>query len=142
MKSMHYVGRFFRGEVTLWKSFWIVSAQPLLPILSSLLYELFIPRPIYPNAYLYTSIIVRLSCVIFYLLVFLAFVYGAWRSTNNYEGAKVWKWLARLVLIANALMMCMGLFVSSMELANVDHESFPHDFKSSDSSVNGWALPA
>jgi hypothetical protein len=128
---MSFVSRFLKGEVTLWKSFWLVSAQPLIVAISVLLYEFFIPRPIYPDAYLYTSIIVRLSCVIFYSLVFLGLVYGTWKSTNNYQGPNFWKWLARLVLIANALMLCIGLFVNSMELAYVDHEYFPRDFKSS-----------
>lgn len=129
---MSFIKHFLKGEVPLWKAFWFVSFQPFMVIICEMLYQFFLPRPIYPDAYLYTSIIVRLACVIFYLLLFLVLVYGTWKSTNNYEGARVRKWLARIVLLANALMLCIGLFVNSMELAYVNREYFPHDFKSSE----------
>jgi hypothetical protein len=126
---MSVVKRFLRGEVTLWKSFWLVSAQPFLIVISELLYHFFVPREIYPNAYTYYSIIVRLSCVIFYLLVFVALVHGTWKSSSKYEASIIWKWLARLVLILNALYLCLGLFMNSMELSNISPKYFPYELE-------------
>lgn len=121
---------FLKGEVTLWKSFWLVSAQPFLIVISELLYHVLIPREIYPNAYTYYSIIVRLSCVIVYLLVFLALVYGAWKSSSKYEASMIWKWLARLVLMLNTLYLCVGLFMNSMELSNINPKYYPYEIES------------
>jgi hypothetical protein len=124
---MSFVKRFLRGEVTLWKSFWLVSAQPFLIILMESLYQFLIPREIYPFAYSYYSIITRLSIVNLFSLLCAVLVYGTWRSTSNYEGASAWKWLARLVLIFNVLWICLGLLLHGSDLIYIDPKYFPYE---------------
>ena len=124
---MSFVLRFLRGEVALWKSFWLVTAQPFMVVLMELLYQFLIPRPIYPFAYSFYSIVIRLSLVNLFLLLCIALVYGTWKSTIRYEGAKVWKWLARLVIIFNALWIFLGLLLHGSDLIYIDPKYFPYE---------------
>jgi hypothetical protein len=124
-----FVKRFFRGEVALWKAFWILSAQPFIVILIEVLYQLLIPREIYPFAYSYYSLITRLSVINLFSLLCAVLVYGTWKSTSNYEGARGWKWLARLVLIFNALCICLGLFFHGSQLAYIDSKYHQYELE-------------
>ena len=124
---MRLLVNFLNGEVTLWKSFWLVSAQPFMVALMELLYQLLIPRPIYPYAYSFYSIVIRLSLVNLFTLVCVVLVYGTWKSTQTYEGARVWKWLARLVLIFNALCICLSLLLHVSDLIHIDPKFYPYE---------------
>ena len=126
---MLMIRKFLRGDVTLWKSFWFVSAQPFLIVLNEALYQLLVPREIYPFAYSYYSIITRLSIINLFSLLCVALVYGTWKSTSNYEGAMYWKWLARVVLIFNALALCLGLFLNCSQLAYIDSKYYPYELE-------------
>jgi hypothetical protein len=127
---MSFIKIFLRGEVALWKSFWFVSAQPFTVILMEAAYQFLIPREIYPFAYSYYSIIIRLTIINLLSLMCAFLVYGTWQSTNNYEGKKIWKWLARLILIFNALCICLGLFLHISQLAHIDPKNYPYELAS------------
>jgi hypothetical protein len=124
-----FIQRFLKGEVTLWKAFWLVSAQPFMVIYTEALHQLLIPREVYPFAYSYYSIITRLSIINLFLLLCVVLVYGTWKSTSNYQGAMYWKWLTRLVLIFNALSLCLGLFLQGSQLADIDPKYYPYQLK-------------
>jgi hypothetical protein len=126
---MQIVFRFLKGEVTLWKSFWLVSVQPLLPFICEVVYNLLIPKPIYPYEYSFYSIVIRLSVYLLFLLMLLGLVHGTWKSANSYEGKLVWKWLARFVLLVNTVFLLFGLFFNAVELVHIDTKKYPYELK-------------
>ena len=126
---MSFTARYLRGDVKLWQSFWLVFAIPCTLFLTDKVYKFLIPREIYPYAYSFYSITIRLSTFICFLLILLVLGYGTWKSAKKYEGSKWLKWLSQLVLIANALLILLALVFTSNELFQIDSESYPYDLR-------------
>ena len=126
---MLFTARYLRGDVKLWQSFWLVFAIPCTLFLTDKVYKFLIPREIYPYAYSFYSITIRLSTFICFLLILLVLGYGTWKSAKKYEGSKWLKWLSQLVLIANALLILLALVFTSNELFQIDSESYPYDLR-------------
>ena len=126
---MLFTARYLRGDVKLWQSFWLVFAIPCTLFLTDKVYKFLIPREIYPYAYSFNSITIRLSTFICFLLILLVLGYGTWKSAKKYEGSKWLKWLSQLVLIANALLILLALVFTSNELFQIDSESYPYDLR-------------
>ena len=126
---MPFIYRFINGDVKLWQSFWLVFAIPCILFLTDKVHNFLIPREIYPYAYSFYSITIRLSIFICFLLILLFLAYGTWKSAKKYEGSKWLKWLSQLVLIANALLIILALVFTSNELFQIDSESYPYDLR-------------
>jgi len=126
---MSFVSRFLRGEMALWKSFWLASAQPFTLILIEFVYQFLFPRPFYPHQYSLYSIAIRLSVYLFFLLTVLVLAYGTWKSASKYEGKSFLKWLAKLVLIFNALCICLSLLMHAVEFVQLDPIYYPYELK-------------
>jgi hypothetical protein len=126
---MSFIYRFINGDVKLWQSFWLVFAIPFTLLLTDKVYKFLIPREIYPYAYSFYSITIRLSIFICFLLILIVLAYGTWKSAKKYEGSKWLKWLSQLVLIANALLILLALVFTSNELFQIDSESYPYDLR-------------
>ena len=124
---MPFIYRFINGDVKLWQSFWLVFTIPCTLFLTDRVHNFLIPREIYPYAYSFYSITIRLSTFICFLLILLFFAYGTWKSAKKYEGSKWLKWLSQLVLIANALLILLALVFTSIKLFQIDSESYPYD---------------
>ena len=126
---MLLINKFLKGEIALWKSFWLVFAIPCTLFLTDKVHNFLIPREIYPYAYSFYSITIRLSAFICFLLILIVLAYGTWKSAKKYEGSKWLKWLSQLVLIANALLILLALVFTSNELFQIDSESYPYDLR-------------
>ena len=124
---MLLINKFLKGEIALWKSFWLVFAIPCTLFLTDKVHNFLIPREIYPYAYSFYSITIRLSTFICFLLILLFLAYGTWKSAQKYEGPKWLKWLSQLVLIANALLILLALVFTSIKLFQIDSETYPYD---------------
>ena len=126
---MLFTARYLRGDVNLWQSFWLVFAIPCTLFLTDKVYKFLIPREIYPYAYSFYSITIRLSTFICFLLILLVLGYGTWKSAKKYVGLRLWKLLAQLFLIMNILLILLALLFTSRELYEIDSESYPYDLK-------------
>ena len=126
---MLFTARYLRGDVKLWQSFWLVFAIPCTLFLTDKVYKFLIPREIYPYAYSFYSITIRLSIFICFILILLVLGYGTWKSTKKYVGLRLWKLLAQLFLIMNILLILLALLFTSRELYEIDSESYPYDLK-------------
>jgi len=124
---MSLIFRFFSGGMKLWHSFWLIFIFPCTLFLTDKVYNFLIPREIYPYAYSFYSITIRLSAFICFLLILIVLAYGTWKSAKKYEGSKWLKWLSQLVLIANALLILLALVFTSIKLFQIDSESYPYD---------------
>jgi hypothetical protein len=133
---MPFIYRFINGDVKLWQSFWIVFAIPCTLFLTDKVHNFLIPREIYPYAYSFYSITIRLSTFICFLLILIVLAYGTWKSAKKYEGSKWLKGLAKLVVIANALLIILSLVFTSNELFQIDSESYPYDLRTVKEQVN------
>ena len=126
---MPFIYRFINGYVKLWQSFWLVFAIPCTLFLTDKVYKFLIPREIYPYAYSFYSITIRLSTFICFLLILLVLAYGTWKSTKKYFGLHLWKLLTQLFLIINILLILLALLFTSRELYQIDSEYYPYDLK-------------
>ena len=126
---MSFTARYLRGDVKLWQSFWLVFAIPCTLFLTDKVYKFLIPREIYPYAYSFYSITIRLSTFICFLLILLVLGYGTWKSTKKYGGLQLWKLLAQFFLIINILLILLALLFTSIKLYQIDSEFYPYDLK-------------
>ena len=117
---MPFIYRFINGDVKLWQSFWLVFAIPFTLFLTDKVYKFLIPREIYPYAYSFYSITVRLSIFICFLLILIVLAYGTWKSAKKYEGFKWWKWLTQLVLSVSVFLILLALLFTSREFYKID----------------------
>jgi ABC-type Fe3+ transport system permease subunit len=124
---MLLINKFFKGDLKLWQSFWLVFSTPCTLFLTDKVHNFIIPREIYPYAYSFYSITIRLSTFICFLLILLFLAYGTWKSAKKYEGSKWLKWLSQLVLIANGLLILLAFVFTSNELFQIDSEYYPYD---------------
>ena len=127
--KMSFITSFLKGDLKLWKSFWLVFAIPCTLFLTDKVYKFLIPREIYPYAYSFYSITIRLSTFICFLLILIVLAYGTWKSAKKYEGSQWLKGLAKLVVIANAILIILALLFTSRELYQIDSEYYPYDLK-------------
>jgi hypothetical protein len=126
---MPFIYRFINGDVKLWQSFWLVFAIPFTLFLTDKVYKFLIPREIYPYAYSFYSITVRLSIFICFLLILIVLAYGTWKSAKKYEGFKWWKWLTQLVLSVSVFLILLALLFTSREFYKIDSEAYPYDLR-------------
>ena len=126
---MPFIYRFINGDVKLWQSFWLVFAIPFTLLLTDKVYKFLIPREIYPYAYSFYSITIRLSIFICFLLILIVLAYGTWKSAKKYEGFKCWKWLTQLVLSVSVFLILLALLFNSRELYKIDSEAYPYDLR-------------
>lgn len=126
---MSYITRFLRGDVKLWQSFWLVFVIPSVLFLTDTVHVFLIPKPIYPYAYSFYSMTIRLATYICFLLIVLALAYGTWKSAKQYVGLQLWKLLAQIFLLINILLILLALLFTSIELYQIDSEVYPYDLK-------------
>jgi hypothetical membrane protein len=87
---MSLVSRVWRGEITLWKTYWLGSL--FLGALSTVcaLVALFLAEGYVHHKFSSTTFLV--------LLIAFAAV-EIWRSAGNYQGPAIWKILARIMVV-------------------------------------------
>ena len=90
------ITRLWRGEITLWKTFWLFGVGGglalELPIFSVMMALTDVPDD--------TTALVFLSALSF-LLVYLTWVFvGIWRASSRYQGEKIWAVLAKIAVVA------------------------------------------
>ena len=84
---MELLKKFFNGEVTLWKSYWLVFW-----LLGWLVFLAAI--------FLFKGNMVGILIT----LIWAAYTaIGVWRSSNNYQGKKVWSILAKIAVVSNTI---------------------------------------
>ncbi|MBT3905364.1 MAG: hypothetical protein HOB79_17010 [Rhodospirillaceae bacterium] len=91
--------RVWRGELALWKTFWLfgVGGGLLfgLPIFGALLALTDVPDDHTASIFLFA---------LGFLFVYLAWIFvGIWRSANKYQGDPAWAVLAKIVVAAESL---------------------------------------
>jgi hypothetical protein len=107
---MSIVSRFIRGEVSLWKSFWLFT----FPYSWYFAFEglTWLPRPFL--TYSPTESYVRLFIFLLSALIGVLFTYGTLNTIKKYEGKFVWKSFAKyycyLVLLVYALCLYQGIY--------------------------------
>ena len=89
------IRQFWNGNVPLWKSYWLVGSLASIPIwfLISLVYT-------------FSLGLALLTTVSFQ--IYLAV--GIWRSSNKYEGSKVWPVLAKVGMILGCIYVLLYVF--------------------------------
>lgn len=107
---MNKIQMMWNGEITLWKSFWLwgVLGSSLLHIPIN-----YMTGAINAKKYEYLSI--------YYLLLFIMIAYaclvigGTWRSSGNYSGNIIYKYITRLFIISwaiNLQQFIMNVFIN------------------------------
>ena len=88
MSKTNIITKFIKGEITLWKSFWLVGY--LYPSILSIIFYLF-----------------ALSELLFliYIVFYPFYLIGIWRSANNYKGKKIWKYLTKTWIVVSTLVL-------------------------------------
>ena len=88
MSKTNIIIKFIKGEIPLWKSLWLVGY--LYPSIVSIVFYLF-----------------ALSELLFlaYLVFYPFYLIGIWRSTNNYKGKKIWKYLTKTWIVVSTLVL-------------------------------------
>jgi hypothetical protein len=104
--------RLWRGEIELWKTFWLFGVSGGLaiglPIFSAMLALTDVPDD--------DTAVVFLAALGF-LLVYLTWVIvGIWRAANKYQGEKAWVVLAKIAVVAGAFKI--GLLVGAVLFAD------------------------
>tara|TARA_Y100000294_G_C8465994_1_gene300651 strand:+ start:392 stop:694 length:303 start_codon:yes stop_codon:yes gene_type:complete len=90
---MSLIIKFWNGDVTLWKSYWLVGViiGNLIAFIVGFIYYFLI------NGYNDETVALLLSPFLIYLLV------GIWRSAGKYTGHKAWAYSARFFTIIGIL---------------------------------------
>ncbi|HPG00817.1 MAG TPA: hypothetical protein PLE77_12175 [Kiritimatiellia bacterium] len=93
---MKRIAQLWRGEVKLWKTFWIFGiVVPVLFSIASALMQVFFVRLWKPSIVVFALGGIAISVVYtVYILV------AIWRSAGKHAGIKVWAWCARVYVIA------------------------------------------
>ena len=89
------IGRFWNGDVPLWKSYWLVGTLGSIPIwfLINLLYA------------------VSFELALFLSIGFQIFLsVGIWRSSDKYDGSRIWSILPKVAIIFGFLVSLLWLF--------------------------------
>ena len=81
----------WEGKITLWKTFWGISFVFLIIFVPI---ELLVSEDNYP---------VRAFLNILYLIFSVFSLICVWRSANNYNGRRVWYYLAKLTAIIDVM---------------------------------------
>ena len=92
---MKMLSNFIKGELPLWKSFWICGVLIGIPVAIFGLLEQFL---------ILNNIII--------LTLYIFWTVGVWRSGRNYTGRKFWTFLSRLSSVLGTL----GQFTILIEL--------------------------
>jgi hypothetical protein len=97
---MSLVSRVWRGEITLWKTYWLGSL--FLGALSTVcaLVALFLAEGYVHHKFSSTTFLVLL--IAFAAVEIWAWgllLGGVWRSAGNYQGPAIWKILARIMVV-------------------------------------------
>jgi hypothetical protein len=91
--------RVWRGEVTLWKTYWLFGACGGillgLPIFGALLALTDVPDN--------TTATFFIIAIGFLLLYGIWVFVGVWRAANNYQGKRAWAILAKVSIVIEAL---------------------------------------
>lgn len=104
---MHILKKIIRGEFSLKKTFWLYgNIYPffisLIIILTLLYFQENIKDSIIQKKFMNISfaakLIIILQGFIFFLYSTIATI-GVWRSANKFEGSKLWKYLAKVLII-------------------------------------------
>ena len=87
---MKLISNFFNGNITLWKSFWIVGF--CYPYLLGLVFAIleYLGLQLEGTPYIFSSLL--LICQIFATI-------GVWRSANKYKGKKIFGILAKAFML-------------------------------------------
>ena len=82
---MNILNKFWKGEITLWKSFWggILIIYPLglaiAVVISTIIDSI-------------TPISIAMPVIVIFFSI------GVWRSANKYQGSKFWVWFVKIYL--------------------------------------------
>ena len=107
------ITRLWRGEITLWKTFWLFGVGGGLvlglPIFSAMLALTDVPDDITAMVFL---------AALGFLLVYLTWVFvGIWRASNKYSGERIWVVLAKIAVVAGTFNI--GLLMVSVLFADM-----------------------
>ena len=86
-----FIKNLWKGKITLWKTFWGITIV-LLIIFGPI--EFLVSKDNYP---------VRAFLNILYLIFSVLSLICVWRSANNYNGRRVWYYLAKLTAIIDLM---------------------------------------
>ena len=86
-----FIKNLWEGKITLWKTFWGISFVFLIIFVPI---ELLVSEDNYP---------VRAFLNILYLIFSVFSLICVWRSANNYNGRRVWYYLAKLTAIIDVM---------------------------------------
>ena len=90
--------RFWNGDVPLWKSYWLVGSLASIPIW-------FLINLVYVFSF---GLAFAIS------IGFQVFLYvGIWRSSDKYEGSKIWSVLAKVAIIFGLILSLLYVFAFS-----------------------------
>ena len=82
---MNIINNFFKGQISLWKSFWVIG------IISYLIVVFIADSILFPNSLYYQMLTVGIWLIFFSI--------GVCKSANNYQGSKWWSNLAKLFIL-------------------------------------------
>lgn len=110
---MNLIKRLWRGEIPLWKTFWLYGV--LLPIVVSILYPILLTIVVH-FIFIYIAYIFTLGILglIYSVIIFVAI----WGSAGKYEGDKIWAWLSKILVI---FMAAIFLLVVSLSVFSIHH---------------------
>jgi hypothetical protein len=112
----NHIKSLWRGEVKLWKIFWIygIAAVILIPFL--LPYFFVIMSSTFPKipdiVYIYPSFFI-------YAAYGLLVIVGIWRSADKYQGPKKWVFLAKLTIITFAVILFYNILTFRQQIEMV-----------------------
>jgi hypothetical protein len=92
---MKLIIKFWNGDITLWKSFWIIRGGIAL---SSILFL---------NLVLNFTI---LDAITFLLPINVLLMIGVWKSANKYSGNFIWSLLAKVIMTITVIISIINLF--------------------------------
>lgn len=106
VRNGSFLGRLFRGEIPLVKTFWLyyILGSVLLLVLGEGLASLFHGSSLGVMSYLVLGIVQMLWTIVC--------LFGVWRAAGRYPGSRVWSVLARIYVVLNvagAIYLCVQM---------------------------------
>lgn len=112
---MNLIKRLWKGEIPLWKTFWLYGV--LLPVLVMILYP--IPLKILVHfIFIYIAYIFALTILMGLVYPVIIFV-AIWRSAGKYEGDKIWAWLSKISVIFMVAIFLLIVFLSVFSIRHI-----------------------